>query len=353
MGRLSKPRPGWVSLLTSDGKYPILAPVTSIVKTKTWHKVLTNTSVYKQLGSRSRRVGALKKGEKVFVTERIGSSNKIDKPIKGWIRSITNDGYAILEHIDETGRTEFSNQPLDLFWGFLDGKAATAKTGKNGKKKTIVKSSVKVVVDEADYPEQDSFSRKWNGSQDYSEEIPRRKSSFNTDDKIYNTGPPLLRKDDLKMEEKRKSMHTHSPSMSRSKVRQRMDMRDYRLSASVDNKKRVSASDVAKFSKHMSKKQERQKIILYLFLYRKNRPQNQRTSLSLDRYICKEKDLRKYALQILEKELPLKLRLMGVRLSNFQSTSPSNKLQQTIGDFFASPKKKKIKSKDTKEPTSY
>lgn len=73
---------------------------------------MIDTHVYKQISTRSKRVGNVKRGDRVFVTERIGKSNRIDKPFRGWIRSITNDGFAILRY--EQPRVTFLTEYLSF-----------------------------------------------------------------------------------------------------------------------------------------------------------------------------------------------------------------------------------------------
>ena len=62
--------------------------------------------MYNQVSSRSKRIGALKRNTEVYITERIGKSNRVEQPIKGWIRSTTNDGFATVVHMEDEVKTK-------------------------------------------------------------------------------------------------------------------------------------------------------------------------------------------------------------------------------------------------------
>ena len=61
---------------------------------------------------------------------------------------------------------------------------------------------------------------------------------------------------------------------------------------------------------------------------------------SLDFYTDDVQVITKYALQILRKEMPIKIRLLGVRLSGLEQKQPQSKLQRQLNDFWTVKKDK-------------
>jgi len=57
-------------------------------------------------------------------------------------------------------------------------------------------------------------------------------------------------------------------------------------------------------------------------------------SISSDRFISSASDLFKLASILLQRQLPIKIRLMGVKLTNFRQTLPDSKSQKQLNDFF-------------------